>query len=1103
MINKNTIEERRKEFAEELHAGSVFHDIQAREKERKEFEKRWFWELLQNAKDSIASDGKVNIRIVINEDEVSFSHSGEAFELDEILSLIIQGSSKIDDKDKTGRFGTGFMTTYLLSKKVEISGALSNQDGYFKFLLNRDTDDIKVFFQQQKQSNDEFISSIRNLSYIKDSEYQTKFVYKLTKSGYITSQKGLQSLNELIPFTQLFNNQIGSITVFNNTVTTTYKKNKLKEFPIEGSTVEEWELITTKNDDDPCITKAYLFKSDDFDVVLVTTVEDGVESLINLDKKYPKLFFIFPLIGTEDFGIPFIINSTSFDPKKERDGIYLNSNENNKGESIKNKEIIFDSLNTATNIFSLLIKIKNLSNVYELFNFTLSKEYSWLDNSWLSQLKKDYLSKLIDTKCIPSLEEYRKLADFHIPYSHKENNFKSIWNVVNKIKSYNTVKYLELNDWIRILKNFSELSDTDIYNLDIIIGSNSLIEYVEKKKNITNLCEDINVEFKLWLDDFYLLLRTDLDDFPLDNKIILNQEGLFRAAEDLYWDKSRDNELNDISIKLGLNFPHKLISNEINSFEITGVKNFEKASSVIEILNKLNSCSQEDYKNSNYQKANALFIKWLIAQNNLEIIKDLKIISLEKNTEESGVIIHNFPTGKHLLLTPKSFFKSSFPLFSDIIREKDCMHPVYDEFLNEDNYKWLDKNQFIHYSPLVTRNEKLDSKTIELLIVNPDDVSSLKDDEGSINQDIILTYSDFACLTTSEGHIYDRNGTTSSSLKIFRFLLNEATEKDELFVNKNINVRINDKDIFFNQSLWLKRAKYRQWVNVKLIDEESTNKFYKEAPSSKNLSELIINDPDFIKKIGGEKQILFLTRIGVGVSELIRNTLPSDEVRASWDKALTNMITSDVDPELIQEIFSDSGIQGEYQKRIEQRNLIRRNQDIGSLVEKLFTELVGDLISKGLKVNIKREPFGSDYILTEESSDLVNGNEEEIFKINDWLIELKATGKNYAAMSSLQAKTATEKKDNYGLIVIPLDGSIPDMEYIRNNAKVVCNIGYILSLIIKDFNDIETKKNNLLVEKNGVSVSIKDNDVRFLINANVWNSQDAISITDFVNSKFN
>jgi hypothetical protein len=231
--------------------------------------------------------------------------------------------------------------------------------------------------------------------------------------------------------------------------------------------------------------------------------------------------------------------------------------------------------------------------------------------------------------------------------------------------------------------------------------------------------------------------------------------------------------------------------------------------------------------------------------------------------------------------------------------------------------------------------------------------------------------------------------------------------------------------------------------------------------------------------------------------------LPSDEIRISWDKALTNMITSNVDPELVQEIFNDPGIQNEYKKRLNERKLINRNQKIGALIEQLFTELIDKLKEKGVKINIKREPFGSDYLLTDESSDLVNDDrKEEFFKINDWLIELKATGKDFAAMTSLQAKTASEKKDNYALIVVPLDGSEPDIEYVRTKAKVVGGIGYKLSDLINDFNDIESKKSQLKTEQNGVSVDIEDQNVRFRVNSSVWNSDNGISISEFISKYF-
>lgn len=1100
MIEKTKIEERRKEFAEELHAGSVYRDIQAREKERKEFEKRWFWELLQNAKDSVTLGEKVNVKIEIKENEISFSHSGNPFELDEILSLIIQGSSKTDDDSKTGRFGTGFMTTYLLSKRVKITGKLTSDNGYFDFWLNRDASDIKEFYKLQITSNDDFINSIKETSYTDDDEYQTRFVYNLDEKGKITSHKGLHSLNELIPFTQLFNSQIGSITVNNSEEITTYKKEKITEYEISGYKIEEWKLKASNSKN---IVKAYIIRDTEYDVVLVTEIENEIEKLIKIDKRYPKLFFTFPLIGTEELGIPFIINSTSFDPKIERDGVYLNTNGDNSNETIKNKELISKSLEVAISIFPEIIKKYKIKDVFNIFDFSISKDYNWIDDSWFNELKNNLISKLIENECILINDELKKYSELHIPFSRNQELINDIWKLLDDSNSYNAISISELDNWILIAKNYADIRNIDVFEVENIVGSKLLIKYVSEKSKLEILEVDLKFDKYDWLNNLYKLINRDLDEFPLNKKLLLNQDGFFIEAEKLRWDYIKDEDLILISKKLELNFHQKLISNNIQIFEISGVDNYKKEYAVEDLKNKINLLNENEYLSDDKMQANALFVKWLIKNNKNAVIKDLKIISLEKGSESTNVVSQIFPSSKHLLLTPKSFFKPNFPLYSEIIREKDCMHSVYNAILESSDFEWLDKFGFIHFSPLVKRKEKLDPKTIELLIQNSDDLSQIKDDEGKITCEIEMEFSDFAYLTSSENHIYDRNSTTSSSLKIFNFLLNEATIKDAYFTQNAESITVNDKIILLDKVLWLKRSKSIQWVNVKNIEIENGNKFSKEVPSSKNLSELIKNNSELINTIRGEKQISFLSKINVGVSDLIRNTLPSDEIRISWDKALTNMITSNVDPELVQEIFNDPGIQNEYKKRLKERKLIHRNQKIGALIEQLFSELINNLKEKGVNINIIREPFGSDYILTDESSDLVNDKmEEEVFKINNWLIELKATGKDYAAMTSLQAKTAVENKDNYALIVVPLDGSEPDIDYVRTNAKVVGKIGYKLSHLIKDFNDIESKKSQLMTEQDGVSVNIEDQNVRFRVNSSVWNSIDGISISEFINKYF-
>ena len=91
--------------------------------------KRWIWELIQNAKDASIGEAPVKIEIFYTDEYVEFKHSGKPFTIENLLYLMRQTSTKNRMKDEvnlsdvqetTGKFGTGFITTMLLSKKIEI-----------------------------------------------------------------------------------------------------------------------------------------------------------------------------------------------------------------------------------------------------------------------------------------------------------------------------------------------------------------------------------------------------------------------------------------------------------------------------------------------------------------------------------------------------------------------------------------------------------------------------------------------------------------------------------------------------------------------------------------------------------------------------------------------------------------------------------------------------------------------------------------------------------------------------------------------------------------------------------------------------------------------
>ena len=83
-------------------------------------------------------------------------------------------------------------------------------------MLNRNATNNEHFYTLQQESNKQFDDSFRDESYLGEDEFQTKFEYNLGEKGKETAKIGLQCLDELIPITQLFNEQIESVTVIEN-----------------------------------------------------------------------------------------------------------------------------------------------------------------------------------------------------------------------------------------------------------------------------------------------------------------------------------------------------------------------------------------------------------------------------------------------------------------------------------------------------------------------------------------------------------------------------------------------------------------------------------------------------------------------------------------------------------------------------------------------------------------------------------------------------------------------------------------------------------------------------------------------------------------------
>ena len=335
-------------------------------------DKRWVWELMQNAKDVPNKFGRVSVLIELWEDKLIFSHNGDYFTDGNITGLIQQVSSKDSANEgelkQTGKFGTGFITTHLLSNIIDVKGVVKNPNTgeYQNFKLTLD--------RSARKSEDMIESIAQNLEWVKgldngnyqdfpiannyesrsENEYLTSFTYYLNEDSLKSATIGLSDLINTLPITMVSLRELKSVRVVNHVEGTEQLYECNSETIYRNDNVKIIRSAIDINGDKKYYLTYKTFKGEDPVVALsIETLWDGsTYSLIKRDKSQPVLFRDFPLIGSEEFYFPYMLNGFDFEPSETRSGVLLNSNQ---PKPKKNRSIIENAVKAVINFNDWLI----------------------------------------------------------------------------------------------------------------------------------------------------------------------------------------------------------------------------------------------------------------------------------------------------------------------------------------------------------------------------------------------------------------------------------------------------------------------------------------------------------------------------------------------------------------------------------------------------------------------------------------------------------------------------------------------------------------------------------------------------------------------------
>lgn len=536
--------------------------------------RRWIWELLQNAKDTDNVFGQVSVAVALDSDALIFSHNGNPFEVKNLTRLIQQVSSKDStnaDARVSGKFGTGFVSTHLLSRVIEVSGVVKRPEDLRRaFVLKLDRSAItpeamvgpieeamKWVRRQNDGSEFKLLEDYEKNRLLCEDRKDTVFRYPLGNdvpgsSRWEAVREGLLDLATTLPVTlvniaeikQVLVRQVGAQSIL-------YRCYRLDEKSAEP--VKRYRVDLTDELHQPIASRYFLaYETLGADGKLELRLMAEVRSFSDFtllpgpeikqlpkNQRPPTLFRDFPLVGSDTFFFPFQLNGGSFHPYETRDGIVLNIG----AEAEHNQHLLKKAVTAALNFTDWLIEHDG-RNLYRLANTrvpidsqTSSEAKRWYRDDiqlpWRAQLLDRRLVETADPGAAIAILRQARVPRYDVQVERETNEV--FWQLVADFLGTDRVPRLDLlESWIEALGVVGgDLQEDKTWKEPIFISLADLFEMVAQCETVEALPISQNETGKIaWLNRLFDFASQQevLGQLLVKHSVVPNQEGRLEFA---------------------------------------------------------------------------------------------------------------------------------------------------------------------------------------------------------------------------------------------------------------------------------------------------------------------------------------------------------------------------------------------------------------------------------------------------------------------------------------------------------------------------------------------------------------------------------------------
>ncbi len=1070
-------EETERKVLVENTAQGVFNILKDLENQVSLHASRWIWELLQNARDASSTNSPLHICVSITNSEVVFQHNGSAFTKDQVAHLIFHGSTKSQNTQLIGRYGTGFLSSHIISKKPHISGRLDNGQ-YFSFILDRTGNTHENLSDSMKRSRDDFVNSVTNEPTI-HVEHSTKFVYPLDSSVKRIALQGVESLEAFAPYVLTFNDEIESIEITKEGNKQVYNRQASR---LLNENVCITPIDVQQNRNEGCLS--YLVASitkEPLSVAVVCKQFDN-HNEIQFGPDVPKFFIAFPLFGTEDIGLPGAVNSRQFIPLQNRDGLYLgeeSSEDNNSNKKLVEQTcplfliLLAECAKSRWKGIDLLCKISTVGSI------------TGVDKSWLQLLiKNSIIDKIRSTELLVTCgDQLISPKNAQIPLGSPNVHSEDLWQLLHDLSDSDSmlVEQSTALSWEENIRGWGNVMDASPEAMSESMTTEKCADKLHKFESLNSLREALRPECDplQWCNKLFELIVKAKQTQLFDSLSLLpDQNGNFQSRDQLHNDIHIDEQLKDIGEQLDHPIRSCLLNKEIDSIEISKLLRQKTNSEVLhELCDHLQKEAQKDQPVSGFRNGNIQLFVWILKKGEFESLNMYPALTKESYKDDEApktMTLRTDAEADMIPLAPPECWPEDSREFSELFPMRYVISSDYIvECPDSDQWSAVSKRNYVRLSPIIEVADYVKDFV-------PDD--HLEDDVDHKSKERITTTQIAFLRTKDVGLIDSARKSKTKCLMLIRFFAAYMIRADLSWEERLDTECECDKPHKYLKAGWITPLKKLKWI---YLEKNRSDKL-----SVESLARILNDQDEIVKLLSGQTGTSFLSELGVSAGDFLMRAVTTDEhSRVSLSQSVIQIFQAaggDIQQvnELANEISSHPDTLKGIQERVENRKKVKRNQRVGKAVEQAFQSA----LSSDHGLIVKRVPIGSDYSVEPENDYLDEDGNEFLLHVGGFLIEIKTTVGTYVRMTDVQGKKAREYSDNYALCVVPMTGQDQEINklLIRENSKFVFDIGAKIKPLVEALESLEGSKEKVLTTTGEIELEMQGQSVKFKIGHEVW-----------------